>query len=342
MAPPESTATHTATAPRASRNGQSPPASADTETTSKPKGPVTGLFGIRWAKVPGEIDSLNSSVERITAKFVEENKKFGTEIPPEVAQIMKTGGSVYKKRWTWLPLTIGLVCTSYLSYRAIFESTLEVAATFVLSFVWYDLFSGILHVLLDNPLLMALPIMDEPCLEFQWHHHVPHDLTSKSFLEVCGDLNVVICILVWGYLAPFKPMGIPVGFGYDSPLALTFVSWKLLLAYFGQLCHSMSHMPAHRRPNWVGKLQSWGIMLHPKAHAIHHKSYDDNFCVGSGLWNGVVTKALSATNSMHKAMGGNEDTNAYTWLVVFTISLFVDIPLFISGFNMAKEALGLA
>ena len=58
-------------------------------------------------------------------------------------------------------------------------------------------------------------------------------------------------------------MGIPVGFGYESPLALTFVSWNLLLAYFGQLCHSMSHMPAHRRPNWVAKLQSWGIMLDP-------------------------------------------------------------------------------
>ena len=43
---------------------------------------------------------------------------------------------------------------------------------------------------------------------------------------------------------------------------------------------------------------------------------------------------------MHKALGGNEDTNAYTWLVVFTISLFVDIPLFIGGFNMAKGALG--
>jgi hypothetical protein len=81
-------------------------------------------------------------------------------------------------------------------------------------------------------------------------------------------------------------------------------------------------------------------MLDPKAHAIHHKTYDDNFCIGSGLANGAVTKALSITNSMHKALGGNEDTNAYTWLVVFTISLFVDIPLFIGGFNMAKGALG--
>ena len=223
---------------------------------------------------------------------------------------------------------------------------------------------------------MNFPICSEPCLEFQWHHHLPHvsisfprflcyrrhttsvlltfttsyiyqhvcsaplqDLCSKSFLEVCGDLNLIVSILVSVFLIlPYdNPTGIPLGFSYREPTALTLVAWKLLMAYFGQLCHSMSHMPSSRRPNWVKNLQNFGVMLHPKEHAAHHKTYDDKFCVGSGLWNGVVTKALSFTNKLHRALGGSEDTNAYTWLAFFSITLFVDVPLF----NYALGLIGL-
>ena len=71
---------------------------------------------------------------------------------------------------------------------------------------------------------------------------------------------------------------------------------------------------------------------------MHHKTYDDKFCVGSGIWNGVVTKALSATNKAHEFLGGSEDTNAYTWLAFFSITLFIDVPVF----NYALGALGLS
>lgn len=293
--------------------------------------PPVGLFGIRWAKVPGEIDSLNRSVDKIAAKFFEENEKNGTPIPPEVAHVMATGkpGAIYKKRWTFCPLAVGLTAVAYLAYEAT-KNPATVLASFLVSFLWYDLFSGILHVLHDNPLLLNFPICSEPCLEFQWHHHLPHDLCSKSFLEVCGDLNLIVSILVSVLLIlPYdNPTGIPLGFSYREPMALTLVAWKLLMAYFGQLCHSMSHMPSSRRPNWVKNLQNFGVMLHPKEHAAHHKTYDDKFCVGSGLWNGVVTKALSFTNKLHRTLGGSEDTNAYTWLAFFSITLFVDVPLF--------------
>ena len=133
-------------------------------------------------------------------------------------------------------------------------------------------------------------------------------------------------------------MGVPLGFSYRKPMPLMLVAWKLLMAYFGQLCHSMSHMPAHRRPAWVKALQRYGVMLDPKEHALHHKTYDDKFCVGSGLWNGVVTRALNLTNRLHKVLGGNEDTNAYTWLVFFSLTLFIDVPVF----NYVLEASGLS
>ena len=87
-------------------------------------------------------------------------------------------------------------------------------------------------------------------------------------------------------------------------------------------------MPTHRRPGWVKRLQTIGVMLDPKEHALHHKTYDDKFCVGSGLWNGVVTRALNFTNGLHKALGGSEDTNAYSWLAFFAVTLFIDVPIF--------------
>ena len=148
--------------------------------------PKTGLLGIRWAKVPGEIDSLNRSVDRISAKFAQDNEKNGTVIPPEVKFVLATGkpASVYKKRWTWVPLAVGLGAIAYLAYSAL-EIPQVVLASFLVSFIWYDLFSGILHVLHDNPLLMNLPVVSEPCLEFQWHHHIPHVSYFSTFPFMC-------------------------------------------------------------------------------------------------------------------------------------------------------------
>lgn len=138
------------------------------------KAPVTGIFGIRWAKVPGEIESLNNSVGKISQKFVDDNKKHGVPIPPEVEFVLQSGENVYKKRWTWFPVGTILAGGSWLIYSVVAVDAMAVLTTFIVSYIWYDLFSGILHVLLDNPLLMKIPVLNEPCLEFQWHHHLPH------------------------------------------------------------------------------------------------------------------------------------------------------------------------
>ena len=154
------------------------------------------------------------------------------------------------------------------------------------------------------------------------------DLCSKSFLEVCGDLNLPI-LLVWAvFTLPNETgFGIPLGFGYRDPLAINLVVWKMLMSYFGQLCHSMSHMPATRRPSWVSALQDAGLMIHPKQHAQHHKTYDDKFCIGSGMWNPVVSSALNVTDKLHIALGGSTETNAYGWMVALGVTLFCDVSL---------------
>lgn len=137
------------------------------------------------------------------------------------------------------------------------------------------------------------------------------DLTTKSFLEVCGDLNVVISILFVVYLVP------NVGFSFRSPMALCLVGCKLLMAYFGQLCHCMSHTPPHLRPDWVTQLQNMGIMISAKEHNVHHKTYDDNFCVGSGICNPLIRFGRKYLT-----------TNQWAWLGLFLVTLIADVPVF--------------
>jgi hypothetical protein len=120
----------------------------------------------------------------------------------------------------------------------------------------------------------------------------------------------VISILVITYLSPY------LGFGYHTPMALCLVGSKVLMAYFGQLCHCMSHMPIHNRSEWVTFLQYNELMISPKQHMIHHTSYYDNFCIGSGLCNGIISW-----------LNKNTTNNKWCWLGLFLVTLIADVPL---------------
>lgn len=292
----------------------------------KDKIPVPGLFGIRWGKTPGEIDNLNRLVDAKCQYFKKESERTGAEMPPEVKWVLdnhKNGSTVYKERVTTWPAVMTIVHVLNLAYQTYYNIGWKaMAAVALFSFVQYDLFSGVLHVVHDNPLMIPLPVVGEPCLEFQWHHHIPQDLTSKSFLEVCGDLNMVTSLIFILYCNPWGPYKM-----LESNIAMTIISSKLIMAYFGQLCHAMSHMPPHRRPDWISTLQKMGVMVSPKEHWGHHKNYDDNYCIGNGMWNPVLTPFLKFTNWLHIQLGSNENISSYCWLVGFLCMAVFDVPV---------------
>lgn len=105
------------------------------------------------------------------------------------------------------------------------------------------------------------------------------------------------------------------GLGILNPTYLCLVGWKLLMAYFGQLCHCMSHMPLPHKPKWVVVLQDMGLMISTKEHNGHHKTYDDNFCIGSGMCNPLIAGFRKVT------------TNKWIWLALFIFTLIADVPL---------------
>lgn len=210
--------------------------------------------------------------------------------------------TVYHRRNKLLPLFWMAVCVFKILREYQHPANILLSAVFM--FFWYDFFSGLLHIVLDNPEFIPFPVLGTPCLEFQWHHHIPMDLASKHFLETCGDLNTVTCLLGVIYFAVSDL----------SSVGTCLAAFKVLFAYFGQYCHCMAHTPAHRRPAWVSALQRAGVMVSPQEHGRHHQTYDDNFCIGSGVCNPLVswcTRTLPA--------------NKYFWLASFLLCAGLDV-----------------
>jgi hypothetical protein len=212
--------------------------------------------------------------------------------------------AVYHRRYKWLPPCWMAFCV----YKVLsqYEHPGNILISFVFMFFWYDFFSGLLHIVLDNPEFIKLPVIGTPCLEFQWHHHIPLDLASKDFLETCGDLNTVTCVLGTIYF----------GVCNLSSIGCCLAGCKVLFAYFGQYCHCMAHTPVSRRPGWVISLQDAGVMVSSQEHGVHHQTYDDNFCIGSGVCNPLITWCTR-----------NLTANKYFWLISFLLCASCDVAI---------------
>ena len=250
-----------------------------------------------------DIDKLNDIVTVKMNKFLADagNSKLSPEI-----EAVRSGKVVYQKRFTWIPIFWIITC-GYLVFLQT-NHPASVIVAFLIMFFWYDFFSGMLHIVLDNPAFITIPVLDAPCLEFQWHHHIPFDIASKSFLEVCGDLNVVVFILAVIYMGLFQ---------IRNPVGLSLTSFKLFMAYFGQYCHRMAHTAVNQRPWIVMKFQDCGIMISADDHGGHHRTYDDNFCIGSGICNPLITWLLKSVTK-----------NQWVWLTAFLLGAAFDVPVY--------------
>jgi len=270
--------------------------------------PVCDAFAYVFSDNSSDIAQLNQIVHSKSLSFIKSSESSGIPLSPEVASYVATGEPVYKNRLNWFPVLVGLIGI-FLIFSNV-NSLVTLMACALLSFLWYDFYSGCLHVVLDNPTFIDVPLLGPPCLEFQWHHHIPTDLASKKFLQVCGDLNVVVAIIAGIFLFAC------VFFDYDTPLLRTLLGFKVLMAYFGQYCHCMSHTVKSKRPAIVNSLQNWGFMISPSEHHKHHQDHSTNFCIGSGFWNPSLSFIYSKISS-----------NKWLWLAFFLVSSVADVPV---------------
>merc|ERR1719376_1154381 len=105
------------------------------------------------------------------------------------------GKPIYVSRNDYFSFTLLGISAFMILKHAVALDTLHTIICILVSYFWYDLYSGILHVVLDEPANISLPLIGQPCLEFQWHHFIPSDIAREHFLDVAGDLNIAISIM---------------------------------------------------------------------------------------------------------------------------------------------------
>lgn len=281
-----------------------------------------------------KIAALNERVTKLTAQAIADNEGSKEPLSLEYVHAQKfmtplvAGAPVYQMRAAWV-VYLYCVFATLLVFYGLFQLVqgIGLAATIpttalslLIMFVGYDLYSGILHVVLDHPSNIALPVLGQPCLEFQWHHAIPDDLVRKDFVDVCGDLNVVILILavVNLYLLDL-----------DSGVAMVVGGFKLFMAYFGQFSHKSAHSFGSKTRAPLGDwLQTNGFMISAKEHMAHHKApHDIDFCL-IGLCNPIIDALRQVTTS-----------NA-VWLTTFLVWSIMDLYCYSHLVELVAKSMG--
>ena len=274
-----------------------------------------------------QIDALNDRVEKLTQLAIANSKKSGKPLDPEYVyaqQSMTTlvaGKPVYQMRSAVMVYLYSLSTFVLIAYGISKLSLFATALSLAIIFLGYDLYSGVLHVVLDHPDNIGLPILGQPCLEFQWHHAIPDDLVKKDFVDVCGDLNVVALILC-------VINGILLDIQKASGVAMVIGGMKLWMAYFGQFSHRSAHSFGRSNPAIADWLQKYGFMISPKAHLSHHKPpHDSDFCL-IGICNPIIEVMRAIT------------TNRTVWLAMFLVWSVFDVVAYVMFVEWVVDAVG--
>lgn len=291
-----------------------------------------------------EIDTLNARVEKLTAVAVARAKATGKPLTTEYEYALgpmtplRAGTPVYQLRSALLVHAYLVVGVVFVALGMAVISPLASALAVVLVFFGYDLHSGILHIVLDHPDNTFLPIMGQSCLEFQWHHLIPDDLVRKDFVDTCGDMNMLLPILLvinfYLYDAPFKQVagvlralyaflryGVPPDLSFLPGVPMVVGGTKIFVGYFGQYSHRASHAVGARRTPLMDWLERCGLVMSARDHYVHHKPpHDMDFCL-IGFCNPIIHAMRAVTTNNVLWMGF---FLAWSSLDIFATSKFVE------------------
>jgi len=249
-------------------------------------------------------EAINMKAMELTLAHAE--KKGSTDNLADTYRLVIEGWDVYEQRNGLIPLFALAFFFYQLSYCM--DWRVHVFAL-VMNYLYYDWFSGVLHVVLDEPKNLRgwrSKVLLKPCLEFQWHHAIPMDIVKKGILQACGDLNSVVLACMFLYCYCYDLL--------SSDVGKCLCSYRILFAYFGQQAHLCSHQVPSKNHWVVRKLQSC-LMLSPDEHRGHHRTHDDNFCIGAGWFNPMIRAMRKVT------------VNPNVWFALFLSTFFWDLPL---------------
>jgi hypothetical protein len=255
----------------------------------------------------GELDSrkesysdMNDWLNVLVRKRIAKASADGETLPPEMAWVAEHDHEVYVKRLKPIVWMVLALCA-----YGILQTTqpLALVATVVFFYFYIDFYSGILHVVLDNPRFVKLPLIGVPCVEFQWHHTFPYDISTRRLLDVWGDLNVLLIaksLFLFGICGFTTTTFMVAGVGY---------AW----GYMNQLSHRLTHTAPRQRPKLATWMQDHGVLLPPSVHHAHHNDHTVSFPVLNGRSRGLIQGMLRVVS------------NGYPWLVLFLLLTAFDL-----------------
>ena len=151
----------------------------------------------------------------------------------------------------------------------------------VASWVAADFGSGVLHWSVDNYGNGRTPIMGSIIAAFQGHHSAPWTITKRGFANNVHKL----CI-------PFGVVPMALITAIASPSTALFFTFFCVFEILSQEFHKWSHMTKGECPKWVNWMQSVGLSVARKPHALHHmEPFDGNYCIISGICNKALDES---------------------------------------------------
>jgi hypothetical protein len=250
-----------------------------------------------------QFDNMNDWLNALVDERIHKARASDADMSAELAWVAENDHTIYQRRFK--PLVYAVLATIVVGI-AWTPSVPALLFTLVALYFYIDFYSGVLHVVLDNPAFCNLPFVGIPCVEFQWHHTFAYDISTRKLTDVWGDLNPLLAMksgVLFLILGPTRTALMVAGVGFF---------W----AYVNQFAHRMAHAHSSHRPPWAQWLQRRQLLIPPAVHQVHHKSYDTTFPVLSGLSRKPIDWLLKLV------------PNQWVWLATFLLLTAFDLVLF--------------
>lgn len=271
------------------------------------------------AKTDSEaLDALNQHARQICAAFSTlENDDENT--PIEIAWARKMpNGIVFVPRCRSLTYVLGTMGSFSIAISALYRPTPFLFWLFCL--YWYvDFYGCVLHVVLDDPRTLEWSVLRSDALLFQWHHRIPYESTTRSFVEYVGGLNTLLsirCVTVMVFTWLFQ------NDWTDGAVlfACSFV-WGIAGHWSHRLCHT-----SEKKRTFVGIwLQKGGIFVDPDRHLLHHTGSGSEYSILSGHAEPVIRHMLGWCRHL------------YFWGALMVGLTLFDSALFLLLFRSVRE-----
>ncbi|PUZ50396.1 hypothetical protein GQ55_6G055700 [Panicum hallii var. hallii] len=147
-----------------------------------------------------------------------------------------------------------------------------------------DLATGVYHWFVDNYGDASTPVFGSQIAAFQGHHRYPSTITRR---EPCNNLHA----LARAAGLALAPADAALSAAGAPAAAHAFAGAFAACVVLSQQFHAWAHEKRRRLPPGVEALQDAGVLVSRAQHAAHHRQpYNTNYCIVSGMWNGVLDR----------------------------------------------------